>query len=370
MCKLHRDDPLGADYRRGQAYLERAAAHGDADAIASLAGTWKGIDEKKVRELYRRASEIDPADPYPLGNLLEYEIEAAGDLSPVEGMRDWIAAAIERCRQQAAGGQNLPWAHYDLGKFRLLLGLPYEGLAAYAKAVDLSPAAFMVETSLVSLRRLSAVADRAPGLTWARDLLALARRAKFAGGEATDGSISPPVLLLAGGTSSDEEETRAYRPLLLEAFRDFTGTVISGGTVLGVSGLAGDIGERYPHALRTIGYLPHSLPAGVEPDSRYHEVRRTAGQSFSPLEPLTYWDDLLRAGIWPSQVKLIGIGGGRVAAAEYAIALALGATLGVIRGSGRAADEILSDSQWSSSRRLTPLSSDAEAIRAFLVLPP
>jgi hypothetical protein len=367
MCKLHRDDPRGTDYRSGQAYLERAAAHGDADAVASLAGTWKGIDDRKVRELYRRASELDPADPYPLGNLLEYEVQAAGDLSPLEEMRDRVTAAIEQCRKQAAAGQNLPWAYFDLGKFRLLLRLRYEGLEAFAKAVDLSPAAFMLETSLASLDRLSAVAERIPGLAWSRDLLALALRAKFADEDALEGSISQPVVVLAGGTSSEEEERiGAYRPVLLQAFQDFTGTVVSGGTVQGVSGLAGELGARYPGAVRTVGYLPSSIPAGAEADRRYSELRPTAARSFSPLEPLTYWDDLLRAGIRAPEVKMIGIGGGRVAGAEFVVGLGLGARLGVMGGGGGAADEILGGPHWSSTRRLTRLTPDLDAVRSFL----
>jgi class 3 adenylate cyclase/tetratricopeptide (TPR) repeat protein len=369
-CKLHRDDPDAPEYRSGQAYLERAAALGDADAIASLAGTWKGIDEEMVRNLYRRASEIDPADPYPLGNLLEYEVKAAGDLSPLEGMRDRISAAIERCRQQAADGRNLPWAYFDLGKLGLLLGSTYQGLEAYAKAVDLSPAAFMVETSLASLQRLSAVADRVPGLEWCSDLLALALRAKFGVEDRTGDIVVGPVVILAGGTASEEGATMAaYRETLLDAFGGFRGTVISGGTGLGVSGLAGDLGERYSGAVRTVGYLPHIVPAGAEPDARYGELRRTVGDSFSPLEPLVYWDDLLRSGIRAQEVKMMGIGGGPVAAAEYAIGLALGATAGIIRGSGRAADAILSDEHWSSTRRLIPLDPDPESLRSFLVAP-
>jgi class 3 adenylate cyclase len=366
MCKLHRDDPRGVNYREGQAYLERAADDGDTDAVASLAGTWKGIDDKKVRELYRRASDLDPADPYPLGNLLEYEVQAAGDLSPMEEMRDRISAAIERCQRQAAAGQNLPWAYYDLGKLRLLLGRPYESLGVYAKAVDLSPAAFMVETSLASLQRLSAVADRIPGLDWSRDLLSLAIRAKFEEKDEPEGQIQP-VVVLAGGTSPEEEEKLlAQRSVLLEAFHDFRGTVISGGTRRGVSGLTGDLSERYPTAIRTVGYLPRTVPAGAEPDGRYGELRRTGVRSFSPVEPLTYWGDLLDVGIRPTDVKVIGIGGGRVAAAEFTIGLSLGATVGLILGSGRAADEILSDGHWSSLKRLIPLTPGTETLRSFL----
>jgi class 3 adenylate cyclase/tetratricopeptide (TPR) repeat protein len=367
MCKLHRDNPHGAAYRSGQAFLARAAADRDADAIASLAGTWKGIDDSKVRELYRRASEIDPADPYPLGNLLEYEVQAAGDLSPIEEMRDRISAAIERCQDQAAAGRNLPWAYYDLGKFRLVLGLAYEGLEAYAKAIDLSPAAFMVETSLASLDRVSAVADRLPGLAWSRDLLALALRAKFTDVGPRSDSVEGPVVVLAGATSSEGEVMRAaHRAVLFEVFRDFRGTVISGGTAQGVSGLAGDLGERYPAAVRTVGYVPRSIPAGADPDEHYDELRPTAAGSFSPLEPLSYWGDLLDAGIRPANVRLIGIGGGRVAGAEYGIALSLGATVGLILGSGRAADEVLSDAHWSSTKRLVALRPDIETLRSFL----
>jgi hypothetical protein len=225
----------------------------------------------------------------------------------------------------------------------------------------------MVETSLASLHRLSAVADRIPGLAWSRDLLALAIRAKFTDEGTSSDSIAGRVVVLAGGTSSESDlEMGPYRAVLLEAFRDFRGTVISDGTVLGVSGLADDLGERYPGAVRTVGYLPRAVPEGADQDERYQELRRTAASLFSPLEPLTYWDELLRGGIRAPKVKLIGIGGGRVAGAEYAIGLSLGATLGIIRGSGGAADRMMSDAYWSSMKRLIPLRPDPEAVRSFL----
>jgi class 3 adenylate cyclase/tetratricopeptide (TPR) repeat protein len=367
LCKLHRQDPRGEEYRSGQAYLERAAAQGDADALSSLAGTWKGIDERKVRELYRQATEIDPADPYPLGNLVEYEVQAAGNLSPVEAMGDRLIASIDRCRRQIAADENLPWAHYDLGKFTLLQGEPYEALEAYAKAVDLSPASFMLETSLASLRRLSAVSEAVAGLPWCRDFLMLALDVFSLEQGPDEASVGESVVVFAGGTSSAEDSMRAdHREEFVEAFRDFRGRIISGGTTLGVSGLAGDIGERHPHTVRTVGYVPSNVPSGVELDTRYQEVHRTAASSFSPLEPLTYWAELISAGIRPSNVKIVGMGGGRVAAAEFGIGLALGATLGVIRGSGRAADEILSDPHWSRTKRLMPLEADREGLRSFL----
>ena len=104
ICKMHRQDPTCERYRRGQALLERAIdeAPQDADAIASLAGTLKGLDDNKARELYRRAFEIDPSDPYPLGNYLTYEIAHRGDTRVVSLMAPSMRQAIRRCRDQAA----------------------------------------------------------------------------------------------------------------------------------------------------------------------------------------------------------------------------------------------------------------------------
>lgn len=173
MCKLHRANPDSEEYRQGQKYLEAASTppHRDSDAIASLAGTWKGIDDDKVRELYRQAFEVDPSDSYPLGNCLEYEITHHRDTSLVSLMRPVIDGAIQRCRAQADVGVNLPWAFYDMGKLYLLLGMPYESLAAYAKAVQLGTAAFMIDTSLKSLEKLAVVRDKLPGYEWVRRLL-------------------------------------------------------------------------------------------------------------------------------------------------------------------------------------------------------
>ena len=147
LCRLHRDDPAGDDYRRGQRYLELAAASDDVDAICTFAGTWKGVDDERARDLYRRAFELDPTNPYPLGNYLELELSR----DPAVLGPPWLpccAAAIERCERHVAAGINLPWAHFDLGRFHLLLGEPYEALAAYASAITTSTAAFMIETSL------------------------------------------------------------------------------------------------------------------------------------------------------------------------------------------------------------------------------
>jgi class 3 adenylate cyclase/tetratricopeptide (TPR) repeat protein len=362
-------NPLGValakrgDLEPGRALLERAATAGDVDAAASLAGTWKGIDEERSAAGYLAALEIDPTDPYALGNVLEREIESSGDLSPVEDRRPAVAGATERRRRQALAGEDRPWSWFDLGKFELLLGRADESLEAFAAAVHTSTAAFMVETTARSLDRLERACAGMDGFVWARDLLALAERAVFAEGHGGAGS----AWILVGGSGAEvSDRIGAYRNALVAAFEGARGTLISGGTAQGVSALAADV-SRAVAGVRSVGYLPSSLPADVASDERYDELRRTEGTRFGAREPLAYWRDLLDDGVAPAEVCVIAIGGGRLSALELRIALALGASVGVVAGSGGAASELLRDPTWGTTDRLTELEPTAGALRAFLV---
>lgn len=380
LCKQYGEQPAGRGYRRGQRYLEKAIAlsPGDCDAIASLAGTWRGIDEDKARELYRQAFEADPADFYSLGNLLEYELERAKNAAILGPLKPVIGASIERCRAQAAVGINLPWVFFGLGKFHLLLGEPYESLRAYAKGVQASTAAFMIEGSIDSVERLAVVRDELPGHEWVRRMLLVGLAARFPSPETMEPlkqlggrkhrPIEGPVVIVVGSTHpSVEQRMRSYGELMLEAFRGFRGTAISGGTRQGVSGLVGAVTEAYPGRVHSIGYLPtRELPADATPDSRYSEIRRSDGTGFSPLEPIQNWIDLLLSGVRPEDVKVLGISGGGIAAIEYRIALALGASVGVVEDTGREASRLLADEQWTVAQTLLPLPHDAQTVRAFI----
>ncbi len=413
LCKMHKTRPKSREFKRGQAFLEMACRppHEDVDAIASLAGSLKGIDDKRVRELYRQAFRLDPTDPYPLENYLDLEIAEAGEPSIVALMTPVIDAAIQRCRAQADVGVNLPWAFYMTGKFFLLKGEPYRSLHAYAKAVELSPSSWMIDSALASLERLDRVSEKLPGYEWTRRLLLLGRAAAAGGSaqaaveeagedravksgaqkrKAKDADDEPaeagrayaeirrlaspdcrpfegPVVIMAGGCDpSVDKKMGAYRQLVLEAFRDFRGTLIGGGTKQGVSGLAGDVGREYRKSVHTVGYLPKFIPADATLDRRYGEIRKTGGSGFSPLEPLQNWIDILASGLRPSEVKVLGINGGPIAAVEYRIALALGATVGVLEESGREGTKLLRDEAWGDSKRLILLPADPMTVRAFI----
>jgi ppGpp synthetase/RelA/SpoT-type nucleotidyltranferase len=374
LCRLHRDRPAGDDYVRGQHFLELASASGDVDALCTYAGTWKGVDDVRARALYRRAFEIDPTNPYPLGNYLELELDR--DPTVLASVVPLVRGGIERCERHVAAGINLPWAHFDLGRFHLLLGEPYEALAAYASGIATSSAPFMIETGLASLERLGRALRDPEGFEWARRLLLLGLATRFVTAGAVErvrglasagvAPLAAPVVIVAGGTDPRlEEQMRGYAGLLGHAFADFDGTILSGGSTQGVSGLVGDVGRASGGRIRTIGYLPGLIPADATPDPDYTELRTTIGHGFSPLEPLHNWIDLVASGVAPASVRVLGINGGRIAALEYRIALALGATVGLVADSGREAGRLLGDERWLSPR-LVRLPADPETLRVFL----
>jgi hypothetical protein len=275
---------------------------------------------------------------------------------------------------------NLPWVYYDIGKLDLFLGDPIESLSAYAKAVQRSTAVFMISTSLRSLKNLEAVREKLVGYDWMVKLLSVGQLTKTLSEEerreyldaikalaSGNGLSSGPIVIIAGGCNVySEAQLQGSRQMIVDAFDDFKGTLISGGTKSGICDFAGETAQKYSKSIQAIGYVPGKMPADVTVDERYSEIRRTEGDGFSPLEPLQYWIDIIAAGIDPSKVKLLGIGGGSIAAAEYKTALALGACVAIIDGSGGEAERLLADPEWAESKMLIRLPRDTMTIRAFI----
>ncbi|MBN1539348.1 MAG: RelA/SpoT domain-containing protein [Candidatus Thermoplasmatota archaeon] len=379
MCKSFRDDKSSKGFIEGQDYLERACKmqNADVDALSSLAGTWRGIDDGKAKELYLKAFTIDPTDPYPLGNFIEMEIIERGNISCLPMMEPVIRGAIQRSLDQIDVSMNLPWAYYDIGKFYLFLKMPYESLSFYTKAVQVSKSPWEIETSLRSLAGLEVVKDQLPGYQWARILLALGLFVKSTGKKvpklikeyhSPEGFMPKrPIVIVAGGCDAEiEEKMLGYRDFLLHSFEDFTGTIISGGTRSGVSGLVGEISSLYKERVHTIGYVPSTSMEDIEIDSRYNEIRKTDDDSFSLQQPLQYWVDIVLAGVDPEEVKVVGIHGGRIASYEYRLALAMGADVGVVQESGGEANKIFMDRTWKDSRKLGSLDQNTEDGKKFL----
>lgn len=181
--------------------------------------------------------------------------------------------------------------------------------------------------------------------------------------------LEPPVVIVAGGCDARfEQDVLAYREMVVEAFRGYSGTIVSAGTTAGVGGIVGEVQERYGEAVKTVGYLPgcdlESL--GVQKDGRYAETRRTEGKDFSVLDPLQTWTDIIASGIRPDSVRVLGINGGQIAGAEYRIAVALDAAVGLLEESGREAARLLPDEEWGRAQRLVELPAEEPILRTFL----
>jgi hypothetical protein len=213
--------------------------------------------------------------------------------------------------------------------------------------------------------------------------------------EAAPSASARRVLILAGGATSMEAETlNRVRPLMEAALAHFEGTVISGGTKAGVPGCAGEIAARLKRANQKhfdlVGYRPEYLPDDAPRDERYdREVVFSGDKGFSPEQILRTWEDLIGDDVQPLQVQLLGFGGGTLTAVEYHVALALGATVGVVRltdddelkmsqsltldnaaaAQAGKAEAIACDPFWAGTTSLYPLPCDLASIRAFNTSP-
>jgi ppGpp synthetase/RelA/SpoT-type nucleotidyltranferase len=377
-CGKGRSKPTGALYRRGQKLLEQSSKDPDvgAPALLALAASWRGVDDERARVTFDRAFEAEPDDPYALAGYLEYQIALTHDVAAVTAAGPAVAAALETCASRARGGVDIPGAYLAAGFLHLLLGDAYDALDSYAKAIQLSSAPHQAVTALDSLHRIRSVAGSLPGHAWAVRLLQLGLAARFpdkpslaAVRALTTRGAAPlvePVVMVAGGCDPTRaEQFERYRVMLVRGFAGYCGTVVSGGTREGICGFVGDAAERNP-GIHAMSYLPKLLPLDASLDPRYAEVRAIEDAGFTPMGPLQAWTDVIAAGIDPAGVRLLGINGGRISAAEYRIALALGATVALVEDSGREAAKLVPDERWGSSRRLVHLPADAASVRAYV----
>jgi ppGpp synthetase/RelA/SpoT-type nucleotidyltranferase len=188
-----------------------------------------------------------------------------------------------------------------------------------------------------------------------------------------------PIVVVAGGC--DEKFgpglVANYGQIFNAAFSKFRGTIIGGGTTAGVSGMVANLQTRYA-PLAKIGYLPprEDMPIGDEPAEAY-AIRRTFGsfknpnktdkREYSKAGPLQMWADLLaQPKIDPSHIRLLGIDGGKISGFEFRLAVAMGASVGVVVDSQRAVKTLLEDKGWKQPEGVVPLPTDAATWAAFV----
>jgi ppGpp synthetase/RelA/SpoT-type nucleotidyltranferase len=430
LCRLHAPEergerpanPTPADgvedggFQRGQEVLKAAVelAEGQVQTRARVCLAWSYEQQEgqgvSARDKYKEAFEADPNDPFVLASYLEFEMHCRqnDDFTPM--FRPLILQAIRTCEDHVSAGVELPWAFFTMGKLYLMLCetdpkasaggknreafktdpddpsvlAPYKALAGYLKgiALCLGGTCCVPEDALEEQRRLlrrGYLGKRLPDhRRWVDTVLLIADSVRTPQGKSMKtlsglrrrkSPFEGPVVIVGGGTDeSVQSKMEEYRHEVLGAFRDFHGTVISGGTRAGIPGIIGELAEvssgKSDHPILVIGYLP--APEQIEKDPRYHEIIRTEGNDFTVDQSIQNWIDLIASGYPPSEVMVLGVNGGKIAAFEYRLALAMGATVGVVRGSGRAAEEIQMESAHWGPSRLLILPDDPMTMRMFV----
>jgi ppGpp synthetase/RelA/SpoT-type nucleotidyltranferase/8-oxo-dGTP pyrophosphatase MutT (NUDIX family) len=289
LCHLHGADPTRPQYIAGREHFRLASRMdtGNVEARVRLAETGPSAAERL--RLFREAFDVSPTDPAALGGYVRHRIMVDRNTAFVPLLRPSLEAAIDKCQLQVDVDVNIPWALYQMAAFKLLLGPEHEWdcLKTLCQAVRHTSVAFHLDFAIEAARAMCEVEPQRRDAKSAERLLRLARRARFPDAPVSDElrpagpSISRPVVIVAGGCDpAHEEQMAAYRDLLRDTFAYFRGTVISGGTSEGISGLVGELGNDSQGRIHTIGYLPSTLPADgtAHRDERYHELRNTDGQ--------------------------------------------------------------------------------------------
>ena len=362
-------------YQRKQESL-RGRAH------ARLGWAWEALpgQEHKARRHKRQAHEHEPSSPYYLADMLGFEMKFSSSQTALpDAMRTIIRGAITTCRNHAVVRIELPHAFFTAGRLSLLLcdtsdsfdQYAADALGYYARGVRyflegthcVDPD--VIENEVSWIQRLHFGVEPPPAHQWVLELLAKARQLK----SREPATSAPRVLVVVGGAVSIEKKTlERAKPLLQTALQAFKGDVISGGTMVGVPGCVGEIAsalaDQGSKNFQLVGYLPERRPDDAPKDDRYDRLELCGRDAFSPEQVLRSWSDVLTKGTRLQDIVVLGIGGGRLSAVEYRLALAFGATVVVVRGTGGAADDLLADELWSSSPNLLPIPCDAATVRA------
>jgi len=407
LCRVHRGTPQSAEYRRGQQQLEEVIALCTASdliavpnlrkqnslharGLSRLAWSWEAVphSEGKSLQYYRDALEKQPANPYHLANQLGFEIYCHPGAMLVESMKTPIRQAIATCREHAIAGTELPYALFTAGRLSFLLGEATAAMGWYARGLrhlfdgQSCISASVLEDEVDWVKRIYRGSVKPPEEhDWIERLINLGQAFCSACASGTqpaataDAKAKERILIIAGGAASMDADTlKKIRPCLEKALENFIGKVICGGTTVGIPGCVGEITAKLKAEGRKqfelVGYIPRQLPENAPKDSRYDRFVVVSEDSvFSPGQILRTWEDLQRAGTIPAHVTVLGFGGGLVASTEYHVALALGASVGVVVSSGGGADAIVADPVWNGVPTLLAVPLDEASVQALVTSP-
>ncbi len=343
----------------------------------------------KALPCFQKAHMLRPDNPYYHVAYVQAKLCLSKESDLLSLTAAGLKVDIDRCRRHVTLGIELPNALFTMARCHLLMGETNACLCAYAKAIDASLCAnscvpfdllgdeikAVKEVSKLNELLVSQVLTLLHLAHW-RLSLAKGFTAAAAGSRAwltrrrLRCQFKPPVLVVIGGAElMPRKRIPEYFRQLLEALEFLEGSVISGGTTSGIPGVVGDVTRTLKDQGALLydlyAYMPKRLPRTIKTHRSYHIAGRTEGTDFSEEELIACWVDILLSGIEPDEIVALGINGGRIADFEYRLALALGAHVGIMKDSGRAASVLLTDPDWRDHPRLRVIPDDPLLIWAF-----
>lgn len=355
---------------------------------------------REARDLYFQAHLLEPGNPYVFCRYLHAQTIAQESRSSSVFMRAGIDQAIGVCRSHEQVGIELPFAHFTEAMFHAILGDLDSCLLSCIRGVATSndPGLIREEITLFEELRTSL---RGKNPQFAKQLLLVLRTLNLGldvktplaatpdNGEtkpvpkreskykALDTRIRGPVVIVAGTCDPKYHDGMVgYDALIAHALRGFSGTVYCGGSTVGVSAMVGDAvmaTKAKNPGIALKAHWPGTLNSRDEKHPGYEFLPMPEAEGFTYAQPIQYWCDLLAAGIKPESVRVLGIGGGKIALFEYYLAFALGAKVGLLQGSGRSAARFAEgESWWSKAKtgRAVSLPKDKETLWNFLNVNP
>ncbi len=381
----------------------------DFSAKCLLAETYHETDPGGAVSLYEDASALAPDEPSVLVPLIECSIINDGTLDKVVLMRGLLSGIQCLCRERAVRGVHLPHAYFQCARIHLYRGEVYAALNSYSEAVSACHMPGLILRELNSLERITGALGGGRGrdsilgmkfvegfelsrrmlalILYARSLSVSPQQTGFyadawmkAGASVKKhveelGSkpenkrkFKQPLVIVAGSCDPDassELKTR-YGRIFREAFSSFSGTIISGGTVSGISGMVGSLRPSKGREITRIAYLPRDDPFPARRSPAY-EIRESPGEGYNPAGVMTAWADMLLQGIKPEQVRIFAINGGELTGFELRLGVALGAGAGVSDDSGNKLKTLLGETPDLPQEKLLPLPADPAVWKAFLM---
>lgn len=371
------------DNSGGLALLEKAADLDpkNSDIPIAQAKILMNKDMDQALTCYEKAYQIKPKSPRAFAGLILCRAFSDHSLDFIDMMVPALRTCMDTCRKRSDVGVFLPEAFFYSGLFSLLLKQHCDSLKAYAKAVTLCSTPAKINEARQIIAQLMDYCghkldrDTRLAIETVQQFLRIAAFIKDASSEKNVPDMikkatlkkftqkAGPFVITAGGCDPSAEATiLGYSNLFTVGFEGFAGTIISGGTTSGISGLTGDLQSD---TIKKMAYLPQYIPQTSEKHPAFEAVE-TSGTGFSTRECIQSWCDLVAGGIDPQDVILLGINGGDIAACEFRVALALGATVGLIGDSGRAVQQVVDDPDWKSHENLLILPNDPLTVKCFI----